>query len=174
MHKSIVFFLLFAVTAGAGADLRQHRKPQKIKFRVAATADPIRTSSFSVNHEAFLVNVIGTSNSFEPTKIVFTYTGYGDPLPTELIDYDLVHTFKALRDRSCDEQWASFSMKTQPGPGGRLVFSQAIRFTPAATIAEMSPYQVLPCYVIEARGYQGSKHLPVSPDRLAQAKMEGK
>lgn len=70
--------------------------------------------------------MIDEANRSVSAKIVFRYMGYEDPLPTGLLDYDLVHTFKAVRDPSCDETWHTFSTKTTIGPHDTQLISESI------------------------------------------------
>jgi hypothetical protein len=165
--------MLLTVVVSAGSDLRQHRNYETVQVRISAVAEPIHKSSFSPNRDAFFVELIGKQGSTGPVKLLFKYLEYEDGFPEDLVDYDLVHKFKAVRDRSCDETWHSFSTKSVAGSDGRWATSDAVRFTTTHSVEDISDSHLLPCYVAEARGYRGSKRIPMT-ERLAESNMEGR
>lgn len=173
MHNVKITCVLIAVVSvmASGAELGHHPKSETINFRIAAIAHPVRKSSFSPNREALLVSLTDKTNSSGLAKIVFRYIGYEDGVPEEFVDYDLVHTFKGLRDRSCDETWHSFSTKMEVMPGDKVVISEAVRFASADAIQDIPAGQLLPCYVVQSGGYKGSRR--VAAERSEVSRVEG-
>ena len=90
-------------------------------------------------------------------KIVFRYLGYEDGLSSEFVDFGLVHTFKAVRDRSCDESWQAFSTKFVIGKDGNPLPVAITRYVVQEAARDVPADQVLPCYVITPQGYKSSK-----------------
>jgi hypothetical protein len=174
LNTKAAVLLLIAVTAltASKAETFRSPKPRSISFRIVAIAEPVGRSSFSPNRDALLVSVIDEANRAVRAKVVFQYMGYEDPLPTGLLDYDLVHTFKAVRDPSCDETWHSFSTKTLIGPHDTLVISTSVRYTTTGAVPELSANDVLPCYVTQMRGYKGSRRVAVN--QMEVSKVERK
>jgi hypothetical protein len=156
-------FLLVAYISplGHSAELRQYsrHKPETISFRILAVGEPIARSSFSPSRDAMLVTLHSRETDSTAAKIVFRYMGYEDSFPEELIDYNWVHTFKALRDRSCDETWRSFSTTMKTGQHDTIVVAESVRYVATKDIAVPLSDDVLPCYVIQAAGYKGSKRI---------------
>ncbi len=111
----------------------------------------------------------GNNTGPETTKIVFRYLGHEDGLSNDFADFDLIHTFKALRDRSCDESWQSFSTKFVVGKDGNLLSVIIARYVSPDAVQDIPTNQVLPCYVITPQGYKGSKAVRIvqenSPNR---------
>jgi hypothetical protein len=89
-------------------------------------------------------------------------------LPASFLDYGSVHTFKAVRDESCDETWHSFSTKTQVGPHDTLVMSESVIFTSSVERPDISADTVLPCYVTQMRGYKGSRHVAMPSTEMSK------
>lgn len=173
MIRSVATCLLLTVAFAAGTDIRHHRKSETVKVRISAVAEQIHQSGFSPNRDAILVELIGRTGPADPAKLLFRYLGYEEGLPEDLVNYDLIHTFKVIRDTSCDETWHSFSTKTVVDSQGVWVTSDVVRFTSANAMHDMLDDQVLPCYVTEARGYRGSTKSPITV-RLAESNIEGR
>ena len=169
---AVLLLIAFTALTASKAETLRNPKPRNINFRIVAIAEPVGRSSFSPNRDALLVSMIDETNRSVPAKVVFQYMGYEDPLPTGLLDYDLVHTFKAVRDPSCDETWHSFSTKTLVGPHDTLVISTSVRYTTTGTLPELSANDVLPCYVTQMRGYKGSRRVAVN--QMEVSKVERK
>lgn len=162
--KTLIASCLFLVAlssleAVAAHHIYRSHKAETVSFRIVAIADPIPRSGFSPNRDALLVTLKKKGDQSRPAKIVFRYMDYDDPFPAELIDYSVVHTFKAVRDRSCDETLHSFSTSTTVGKDGGFVVFESVRYTGGGEVPDLSPNDLLPCYVIEAKGYKGSKRL---------------
>ena len=103
-------------------------------------------------------------------SIVFRYMGYEDGVPEEFVDYDLVHTFKGVRDRTCDETWHSLSTKMEVMPGDKVVISDAIRYASADAMPDIPAEQLLPCYVVQAQGNRGSRRVAAERSEVSRIK----
>lgn len=157
-------FLLLLLSFSAPAlclELKTHTKPQTIRFRIAAVTERVPQSSFSPNRETYLAYLTSDNNSYKTVKLLFRYSGYEDGLSSEFADFGLVHTFKAIRDRSCDETWQSFSTKIVFGKDGDAVPVLIARYVSPDAVQEIPSDQVLSCYVITPQGYKNSKAVSV-------------
>ena len=163
VRSGMVLLLLLSISTPAlSLELKaQHKKPQAVKFRIAAVADRVPRSSFSPNREAYLAYMTSDNNPYKTVKILFRYLGYEDGLSNEFADFGLVHTFKAVRDRSCDESWQSFSTKFVVGKDGNLLPVGITRYAAPEAAQDIPGDQILPCYVITPQGYKSSKAVSV-------------
>src|ERR1035441_4651397 len=119
VRPGVVLLLLTSISASAySLELKTHQKPQTMTFRIAAVTERIPRSSFSPNREIYLGYLVNGNKSYKSVKIVFRYLGYEGELSDEFADFDLIHTFKAIRDRSCDEPWQPFSTEFVVGKDG--------------------------------------------------------
>ncbi len=167
-----VLLLLLSVSSSAQAlELQKHKKPQTMKtmkFKIAAVTEQVPRSGYSPNRQTYLAYMIGADKSNKSVKLVFRYLGYEDGLSADFADFSFVHAFKAMRDRSCDESWQSFSTKFVVGQGGKLTTLTIARFVSPDAAQDIAADRVLPCYVINAQGYKGSREEAVadmgSPD----------
>ena len=126
-HSLQIYALLITTTISAGAARIEHQQaPRKITFPVLAIADRIPVSSFSLNRDSLLVVLVDQQQWSQLAKIAFSYMGYEYPFSADLLDYSWLDTFVAVRDRSCDESWYSFSTKSQKGADGSLVTSNVL------------------------------------------------
>lgn len=162
LRSRTVLLLLVSISASAfSLELKSHQKPQTLKFRIAAVTEHVARSSFSPNREAYLAYLTSDNKSYSTVKILFRYLGHEDGLSNDFADFGLVHTFKALRDCSCDESWQSFSTKLIVGKDGNLLPVVVTRYVSPDAMQEMQADQVLPCYVITPQGYKSSKAVKV-------------
>lgn len=161
MRIAISTTLISLLTAlpALSANIKHQPKPEVIHFRIVAVAEPIAISGFSPNRNVLLVTGSERKGPSGLSKVVFGYMGYEYPIPAELIDYGLVHSFTASRDLTCDETWEPFSTKTVKDATGKFISSSVLRYTVGAPAPEVSSEQVLPCYVVRERGYKGSRRL---------------
>ena len=146
----IVLLLLLSISTPVfSLELKaQHKKAQTVTFRIAAFTERVPRSSFSPNRETYLAYLTSDNKSYKTVKIVFRFLGYEDGLSSEFADFDLVHTFKAIRDRSCDESWQSFSTKFAVGKDGHPLQVAITRYVAPEAAQDIPADQVLPCYVI--------------------------
>lgn len=162
MVRIVLPLLLSISTAAFSLELKTHKKLQTVNFRIAAVTERAPRSSFSPNRETYLAYMTNDNNkSYKTAKIVFKYLGYEDGLSSDFADFDLVHTFKAMRDRSCDESWQSFNTKFVVGKDGNPLPMLITRYVSPDAVQDMPSDQVLPCYVITAKGYKKSKAVSI-------------
>ncbi len=171
MYKLIaaIFLILCATNGAIAVNIKHQHKPEKITFRILAVEDPIPPSSFSLNRDSLLVVLIDRQKTQRLARLAFIYMGYEYPFPVDLLDYELLHTFAAVRDRSCDETWQSFSTKAQIGSAGTLVMSNVLTYTAPDAMPDVSAEEVLPCYVVRGQGYKGSHRLALSGVEMSVA-----
>lgn len=161
MRFGIFLLLLLLISPGLSLELKTHKKTQTITFRIAAVAERVPRSSFSPNRETYLAYLASDDESSKTAKIVFQYLGYEDGLSSDFADFGLLHTFKAARDRSCDESWQSFSTKFVRGKDGNAMPVVITRYASPDAVEDIAANQVLPCYVIAPKGYKRSKAVSV-------------
>lgn len=152
-----LLLLVSVSTSAFGLELQKKKNPQTVKFRIAAVTEGVRKSGVSPNRETYLAYLIDSDKSYKSVKLVFRHLGYEDGLSADFADFALVHTFKALRERSCDETYESFSTKLVVGPAGKLQSVAVARYVSPDAAQDIPADQVLPCYVINPQGYKGSK-----------------
>ena len=158
-------FLLAAFSSWCLEPTVHKTKPQTMKFRIAAVTERVPRSSFSRNSENYLIYVLNKKKPPSVAKLVFHYTGIEDGLSAEFADYGLVHKFRALRDRSCDETWQSFSTKVVlQGDIYRSVVTT--KFVSAIAVQGLDGDDILPCYVVRMQDYQGSKQEGSTAEQL--------
>ncbi len=163
VRSGLVLLLLTSISASAfSLELKTHKKSQTITFRIAAATERVPRSSFSPNRATYLGYLVDGSKSYKSVKIVFRYLGYEDGLSSEFVDFDLIHTFKAMRDRSCDESWQSFSMKFAVDKDGNPLPVLITQYASPDALRDIPENQVLPCYVITPQGYKNSKAVSVA------------
>ncbi len=158
MCRSFIALLvvLIFVSHASAARIRHQPDPERITFRVLAVADQIPISSFSPNRDSLLVMLTTETQPEELAKIKFSYMGYQYPFSPDLIKSGLWHTFVAMRDRSCDEAWLSFSTKSQTGSHGSPMTTNVLTYVLAESVPDVGARQMLPCYVVREQGYKGS------------------
>lgn len=173
VRTSLILLLLTSISASAySLELKTHKKPQTITFRIAAATERVPRSSFSPNRETYLGYLASNNKAYKSVKIVFRFLGYEDGLSSEFVDFDLIHTFKAMRDRSCDESWQSFSTKFIVEKNGNPLPVLITQYVSADALHEIPEDQVLPCYVIAPQGYKNSKlmRIPQANSETAEGK----
>jgi hypothetical protein len=104
-----MFVLAQCSLSTSGLEMKTQKNAETISFRIAAVTEHIAKSSFSPNRETYLVYLVNKTKPSTVAKVVFRYLDFEDGLSEEFADFGLVHTFKAKRDRFCDEAWQSFS-----------------------------------------------------------------
>ena len=170
----IVLLLLLSISAPAfSLELKaQHKKAQTVTFRIAAVTERVPRSSFSPNRETYLAYLTSDNKSYKVVKVVFRFLGYEDGLSSEFADFGLVHTFKAVRDRSCDESWQSFNTRFVVGKDGNPLPVAITRYAAPEAAQDIPADQVLPCYVIAPQGYKSSKavSVPQTTPQIAEGK----
>lgn len=162
MMRTQAIIVLWAVITNAayGLELKATNKLQPIRFRIAAVTEHSMKSGFSANSEIYLAYKVGTTEKHQGSpavKIVFRFMGYEDGLSTDFADFNLIHTFKAQRKRSCDETWQSVRTKQVGGKDGLLETVVISHFVSAEATLDIPHDQVLPCYVISSQGYTRSE-----------------
>lgn len=162
-RSGLVLLLLTSIFASAySLELKTHKKPQTITFRIAAATERVARSGFSPNRETYLGYLTSNNKAYKSVKIVFRFLGYEDGLSSEFVDFDLIHTFKAMRDRSCDESWQSFRTKFVVEKNGNPLPVLITQYVSADALQQIPEDQVLPCYVIAPQGYKNSKVVRIS------------
>jgi hypothetical protein len=141
----------------SGADMQKSHKPLVLRFRIVGISEHIPESSFSPNRDVLAVRILDAQEGSKPAKMVYRYLGYEHRWPVELLDSDLVHTFKAVRDRSCDETWHMLTTKFELTSSGKVVMSSSMTYLDSGQPPTVEPNDVLRCYVIQPRGYRGSQ-----------------
>lgn len=162
-HLVIFVLTVSSLSAPCLEMMKAQKKPERIRFRIAAVTNHVPRSSFSPNRETYLAYLVPKAAPPTAAKIVFRYLSYEDGLSQDFADFGVVHTFKASRDRSCDESWQSFSTAVVTEHDSALSASVVARFVSTAAAQDIPPEQVLPCYVIAPQGYKGSKVVDVKP-----------
>jgi hypothetical protein len=148
-ERAIYCLLLSATLIGCalpGFSESLHVKKQRetIRVRLVAREAPIAASAFSQNVDSYLVELVDKGGE-HLARLSFRFLPYESPIPEELRDYAIVHTFRATRDRECDASAAQIAALP-------LQYS-----TDAPQIKVMKPSSALPCYVVTANDYKGSK-----------------
>lgn len=160
-----IFLLLIGSTWALETSLHKKNKAETLTFRIAAVAERTPHSSFAVNAERYLVYRVGGYNQ-APAKVVFRYSGFEDGLSDEFLDYGLVHSFKAVRDHSCDETWHSFNTKVVL-KSASLQGVVAAQFVSPEAVQPIPEDQLLPCYVIRPQDYKKSERAKSSEATLS-------
>jgi hypothetical protein len=145
-----IYCLLLSLTLvscalpGFSESLHVKKQRETIRVRLVAREAPIAASAFSQNVDSYLIELVDKGGE-HLARLSFRFLPYESPIPEELRDYAIVHTFRATRDRNCDASAAQLA--AQP-----LQYS-----TDAPQIRVMKPASALPCYVVTANDYKGSK-----------------
>lgn len=165
---TLATLLLIAVSSACALETTLHKKrrPETLNFRIAAVAERTPRSSFAVNAERYLAYVVWKNGQTTAAKVVFRYSGLEEGLSDEFVDYDLVHSFKAIRDRSCDETWGSFSTKVVP-LNDHFQSLVATEFVSSEAVQTIPGDRVLPCYVIRPQDYKKSERIRGSETKLS-------
>ena len=173
MHNNtrVTALLLACAVPALGASLNHKPRPEAVSFQVIAIADRIPVSSFSPNRDVLLVLMQHRKSLvIVPAKVVFRYMGYEYPFPADLVDYNLIHQFTAVRDPSCDETWRSMRTKVAFGTHDQATVTESVRYTTTDGDHGVSSEDVLPCYVTQGRMYKGSQY--VAPGRTQISELQ--
>jgi hypothetical protein len=165
-HVAVMALLSISVSVFCIEPTTRRVKPQTVGFRIAAVTEHVARSGFSPNRETYLAYFVSKGQPDVTAKVVFRYLGYEDGLSEGFADFGLVHTFKAVRNRFCDESWQSFSTKFVVGRDSTLSAAVITRFVSTDAVRDIPDEQVLPCYVITPQGYRGSKAVPIDHANL--------
>lgn len=159
---TMVLLVVAFVGTMCGADLRPTVKKQSISVRLIGRASSLPLTSFGANYESYVGTLQTKANGLALVKLVYRFMNYQPRFPGSLADHDLVHSFRATRQPDCDERAESIIYSRQVGPAGQTS-EPTFSFVYAKNASGISipPSAVLPCYVVSADDYKGTRSLPV-------------
>lgn len=166
----LLLLLLMDVTWAHAAGLEPSPKKEVVSVRFVGRAASVPITSFGANHHSFVAVLhFGNSHDVSLVKIVYRFLSYDTSLPASLMNYDIVHKFRAVRQTDCDEVadtlLYSHRLSSSGGISGRDFSFQYARNASGITIP---PDSVLPCYIVTPADYKGSAHVPANvPDSAA-------
>ncbi len=170
--------LLLAGGAAQGRSLKSSVKKESVSFRLVGRAAPVPITSFGANYESYVAALQSPkTNDVSLVKVVYRFLSYDPRLPVSFVDYDLVHTFRAVRQPDCDES-ASAMLYSHPLSHTGEVQNETFTFEYAkhASDVTIAPAVMLPCYVITPADYKGSNPVPQRDARplLSEKQAAGK
>ena len=121
------------------------KQQETIHVRLIAREAPAAASAFSQNVDSYLVELVDKHRDEHLARLSFRFLPYESPIPEELRDYEIVLTFRATRDHDCDASAAQLAAHP-------MQYS-----SDAPQIRVLKPSSALPCYVVTAKDYKGSK-----------------
>jgi hypothetical protein len=161
LFLSAAFLLPLGVEAKAPTLVPRQNKTKAV-FRLVAREEPLPTNTVA-NTEMFVAEMVEHQEQQANSKLVrlvFRSTNLGATLYGSNFDYSLLHTFRALRDESCDQTYKAVSTKYLfLSPWQYLGSANALEPAAGAPQISTSDDTVLPCYVITPSDYRGTKTL---------------
>jgi hypothetical protein len=152
----LLVFCTLNFSASTAESLYVKKQQETIRVRLVAREAPIQASAFSQNVDSYVVEVVDSNGNQHLGRLSFRFLPYESPIPEELRDYAMVHTFRAMRDRNCDTSAAQLS-------------ARPLQYSSAAPEFKIKSAAALPCYVVTSKDYKGSKR-----DRVARKESKGK
>ena len=156
-----MFVVIACMGTVCAANLTSPVKKQSITVRLIGRASFLPVTSFGANYESYVGSLQSKASDSTMVKIVYRFMNYEPRLPGSLADYDLVHTFRATRQPDCDAKAETLIYSQHVGPAGQ-VSEPAFSFVYAKNASGVSipPTVLLPCYVVSADGYKGTRTMP--------------
>lgn len=147
-------------------------KTQYVSVRMVGRASSIPVTSFGANYQSFVAAFYAHNNhDVTLVKLVYRFLSYDQDLPAALMDYDLMHRFRARRQPDCDESADTILYSRHSSPSGKMLDREfSFSYAKNATGVTIPSAAILPCYVIAPADYKGSKRVPtaVSGDVAAE------
>ncbi len=170
---AVAFVGLLLTFAGStsAANLGSSPKKRIVSFRLVGHAAPLPVTSFGANYETYVAALQSRDHQVSFVKLVYRFLPYDASLPASLMDYELVHRFRAVRQPDCDATAESLLYSAQVGPTGELL-GRNFSFVYSRHAAEIAipAATLLPCYVVTPADYKGSKHVSTHVTSLAREK----
>lgn len=167
-YWAITAALLFLQLGCAGwafaAGIEPSPKKEVVSVRFVGRAASVPVTSFGANRSSF-VAALHSRNSPDVSlvKIVYRFLTYDTSLPASVVDYDVVHRFRALRQTDCDEVADTLLYSHRLAPSGEILGRDfSFQYAKNASGITIPPAAVLPCYIVTPAGYKGSKRIPAA------------
>jgi hypothetical protein len=152
-------FVLISGTTTADGQLHWSSKKEAIQVRLIALAVAYPRSSFFANDEVFIAEQELAKEESRFIKLVYDFLPYQSPLSSYGLDYSVVYSFHAVRDRSCDENLWEMRSNRQKQPENKSNWKYA-QDTP---IADLDYRQArLRCYRTTSDDYERAERAPTN------------
>ena len=144
----------------------QHRgsTPHKeaIEVRLIALAVAYPRSSFFANDEVFVAEQELSKDESRFVKLVYDFLPYQSPLSSYGLNYSLVHSFRAVRDTTCDENlWQMRWLYEQRQPNASA--KSEWKYSAQSPIFDLDRRQArLRCYRVSSDDYEKVSHTPTT------------
>ena len=144
--------------------LQDSLKIQSMSVRLVGRASSTPVTTFGANYQSFVAAFYAHNNhDVTLVKLVYRFLSYDQDLPAALMDYTLVHRFRARRQPDCDESADSILYSRHSSPSGKMLDREfSFSYARNAAGVTMPPAAILPCYVIAPADYKGSKRVPLA------------
>jgi hypothetical protein len=139
--------------------LRQKPKAVKLRGRIVASVQPPQRTTVGRNYHDYLFEIGTPDGKQNIVRLSYRFMLRDGDLPPSFFDPATVHTFKALRDTSCDQNIAELATAYRFDPSGfRFLRTEfVLHFLDGTESPQIAPDTVLPCYVTRPEDYVGSK-----------------
>jgi len=144
--------------------LQDSLKTQDVLVRMVGRASSIPVTTFGANYQSFVAAFYAHNNhDVILVKLVYRFLSYDQDLPAALMDYNLVHRFRARRQPDCDESADTILYSRHPSPSGTMLDREfSFSYAKNATGVTIPTAAILPCYVIAPADYKNSRRVPIA------------
>ncbi len=161
---SAAVLLLLLSPAVYAAGLKTTLKKEPVSIRLIGRASPLPTTSFGANYDSYVAELHTAKNDARLVKLVYRFLSYDPSFPKALVDYDILHRFRAVRQPDCDETADTMLYSHRVAASGEIVESDfSFEYAKHASDVAIPPATVLPCYVVTPADYKGSKQVSAAP-----------
>lgn len=155
----LAMMLVWAAALSQGVNLLQQR-PKRIKLsgRIIASGVPPQLSTIGRNHHTYLFSIASTDGEPQIVKLSYRFLHRDGDLPPSFFDPALQHTFKAIRDPSCDERFETLSTAYVFDDSGFKLrgVRPAIQFLTPGAAPVIPGDKLLACYTTTPNDYVSS------------------
>lgn len=156
------FFVLISGTPTADGQLHWSSRKEAIEVRLIALAVSYPRSSFFANDEVFVAEQELAKEESRFIKLVYDFLPYQSPLSSYGLDYSVVHTVRAVRDTTCDENLGQMRSLQQKAHRSNSA-SAGWRYAQYSPIADLDYRQArLRCYRTTSDDYERALREPTN------------
>jgi hypothetical protein len=155
-----LFLLMISTSVLPGVNLL-HQKPKTVRLRgrIIASVQPPQRTTVGRNYHDYLFEIETANCKPSIVRLSYRFMLRDGDLPASFYDPAVVHTFRALRDTSCDEPLDDLATSYRFDSTGFtfLHADSVLHFVSSAERPQIPADAVLPCYVTRPEDYVGSK-----------------
>ena len=168
----IVALVATGIFASAAELHTPTHKTQTIQFRLIATEDAQYITTLGSSSRSYIAAIESRTGEPQLARIVYRYRIGQAVFTGKLLDYTMLHKFRAVRDESCDVSVdaLSYSYRFDESNQSFLGKTLSLDYARFAPKVEAGRDEVVPCYTLTPDSYKGSRALAPQYGTMAAAR----